>query len=81
MLHVTGVCRAHSQDIIHADGMSSDRDRYLLSERQRYDSNKEQGQNGEAFSIHFISKAASNKVSSTEAECKELLVSCGNLFL
>lgn len=27
----------HSQGIIHADGMSSDRDRYLLSERQRYD--------------------------------------------
>lgn len=53
LIHVTGVCRAYSQDIIHADGMSSDRDRYLLSERQRYDSNKEQGQSGEAFSIRF----------------------------
>lgn len=49
LLHATGLCRAHSQGIIHADGMSSDRDRYLLSERQWYDSNKEQGENGEAF--------------------------------
>lgn len=79
LLHVTGLCRAHSQGIIHADGMSSDRNRYLLLERPRCDSNKE-GERTD-FSIHCISKAASKKVSSTEAEGKETLVSCGNLFM
>lgn len=79
LLHVTGLCRAHSHGIIYADGMSSDRDRYLLSERWRYDWNKEQGEQGKDFSIHFISREASNK-ENTEAECKDILVSCGNLF-
>lgn len=37
LLQVPGLCRAHSQGIIQADGMSSDRDRYLLSERRRND--------------------------------------------
>lgn len=37
LIHVTGLCRAFSQGIIYADGMSSDRDRYLLSESCRYD--------------------------------------------
>lgn len=81
LLCVAGLCRAHLQSIIHAEGMSSGTDRYLLSERRRYDSDKERGENGKTFSIHFIGKAASNKVSSTDVECKAILESCGNLFL
>lgn len=45
LLHVSGLCRVFSHSITHADGMSSDRDRYLLSVRLRYDSSKEQGEN------------------------------------
>lgn len=42
---------------------------------------KSKGRMERLFSIHFVGKAASNKMSSTEAECKEILVSCGNLSL
>lgn len=70
-LHVTAVCRAHSQGITHDDGMDSDRDRSLLSEKPRYYSNKEQCKGG--ASICLISEAA-GKVSSTETKRKEILV-------
>lgn len=69
-LHVTCLRWAHSQGIIHADGMSSDS---VSTVRETKVWLKEQGENKEAFSIHFISEDGSNKASSADAECKEIL--------
>lgn len=45
--YMLAVCaEPFSHSITHADGMSSDRDRSLLSVRLRYDSGKAQGKNG-----------------------------------
>lgn len=76
LLHVISLCRAHSQGIIHRDGMSSDRDRYLLSERWRYDSYKEQGEAREA-GFHTFFKVRWH-LSDCALQKKNVKQSCGD---